>query len=60
MKYCDDVKCPKFIGGECELGFKIQFRVPKSMSDIQFHNWGYVMAKACRKSKSHLSQPIEL
>lgn len=48
MKYCDDANCPKFEGGECALGFELTFRVPKSYSDINTHNWGWVMLKVCR------------
>lgn len=51
MKYCDDASCPHFGGDECKLGFKIKFRVPRGYGDIQNHNWGWVMAKACRKNR---------
>ncbi len=48
MKYCDDVICTNFEGGECALGFELKFRTPKSYTDINTHNWGWVMPKACR------------
>ncbi len=51
MKYCDDANCTKFDGDECELGFSIRFRLPQSMADAVYHNWGYVMAKACRRGR---------
>lgn len=47
MQYCED-DCPNLIDTECELGFMIRFRVPKSYDDIQQCNWGYVKSKACR------------
>jgi hypothetical protein len=46
MKYCDQANCPHFQGGDidgedCALGFKVKFRIPKSMSDIYPEtNWG--------------------
>ena len=49
-KYCDDVKCPNFqvdCYNKCKLGFKIQFRLPKSMADVNNANWGYKMPKVC-------------
>jgi len=49
FKYCDDEPCPKLNGDECDLGFNIKFRLPKSIADAVYHNWGYVKAKACRK-----------
>jgi hypothetical protein len=53
-KYCDDVDCPHFQGGninseDCALGFILKFRTPKSYSDIMTCNWGWVMPKACRR-----------
>ena len=48
MKYCDDTNCTNLHGCDCELGFVIRFRPPKSYSDIQNRNWGYVMPKPCR------------
>jgi len=48
MKYCDDANCPNFEGGGCALGFELKFRVPKSYSDVNTHNWGYIMPKVCR------------
>ena len=52
MKYCDDAGCPNFSpsnpDGDCKLGFKIHFRVPRSMGAIMRHDWGYVMPKMCR------------
>ena len=52
-KYCDHEPCPKWNGEECELGFNVKFRVPRSYSDIQAYppNWGYVMPKVCSKKK---------
>jgi len=52
MKYCDDVNCsncsPGNLDGTCKLGFKNRFRVPGSMADAVYSNWGYVMPKICR------------
>lgn len=55
-KYCDDISCSQFTGSECKLGFIITFRLPKSMSDAVYHNWGYVMPKVCRKRIGKASQ----
>ena len=49
-KYCDDAECSNFIpDGNCRLGFILKFRVPKSMTDVQNNNWGYLMPRACRQ-----------
>lgn len=54
MKYCDDANCPQFEGGECKVGFNIRLRVPKSIADAVYHNWGYVMPKVCRKRNAKI------
>jgi len=46
--YCDDTQCPQFEGNGCKLGFVLVFRVPKSYTDIQYCDWGYLMPKVCR------------
>lgn len=51
MKYCDDANCRKFDVDECKLGFQIRLRLPRSMADAVYHNWGYVMPKVCRARK---------
>ena len=61
IKYCDDADCPNFNRGgfescSCRLGFINPFRVPKSYKDIQEHNWGYVMPRACRIKTKRLTQ----
>lgn len=57
IKYCDDADCPNFQGGniegdDCQLGFKLRFRVPHSMADAVYRNWGYVMPKACQRKRN--------
>jgi len=51
-RYCDDVGCSNFspgdLDGDCKLGFKNNLRVPESMAEVAYHDWGYVMPKICR------------
>ena len=50
FKYCDDKNCLKYDEGECKLGFRLQFHVPRGYDDIQRRNWGHVIPKVCRQS----------
>ena len=53
-KYCDDTNCPNFLNGEdCKLGFELEFRTPKSISEAVYSDWGYLMPKVCRKNKPY-------
>lgn len=53
-KYCNDAPCPNFKGEElytseavCRLGFIVIFRPPKSYTEVNNVDWGYLMPKAC-------------
>ena len=59
-QYCDDSRCPNFLNGggfdkesfseasNCRLGFILKFRPPKSYTEINNIDWGYLMPKPCR------------
>ena len=52
-RYCDDIECPNLIYGydddNCELGFHNSFRIPESIADAVYHNWGYLMPSICKR-----------